>query len=370
MRVCFIISGIAYSGAEIVLERYLKNNTLIDPYFILIYDKQEIYKKLCDVYGESKVYKLNIKHNKHRLRIIPKYDAKLIKDKIITLIDKIKPSIIYANNTMETMLLNEYAKNSEVPCVAHIHDMKMSIRSIIRRKYTEQSLTVYDKIIMVSEATKAQWCIENAEVIYNNLDDDYFKNESKQYKTIENIGIVGTISHRKGSDLVLESIDDLCKLGVQLNIVYNHGDEKLISGLIDKKNKYSNQINIYNNLNSEEIKDFYDKMDLIIVPSRQDPLPTVVIESMARRTIVTGSRIDGIPEMIKDHRLLFSQNSKDEIVLKVKELLKYSNEDLNNISQSQYEYCKQNFSREIKVNKINDMFMSLIKDYKILEKRI
>lgn len=271
---------------------------------------------------------------------------------------------------METMLLNEYAKNSEVPCVAHIHDMKMSIRSIIRRKYTEQSLTVYDKIIMVSEATKAQWCIENAEVIYNNLDDDYFKNESKQYKTIENIGIVGTISHRKGSDLVLESIDDLCKLGVQLNIVYNHGDEKLISGLIDKKNKYSNQINIYNNLNSEEIKDFYDKMDLIIVPSRQDPLPTVVIESMARRTIVTGSRIDGIPEMIKDNRLLFSQNSKDEIVLKVKELLKYSNEDLNNISQSQYEYCKQNFSREIKVNKINDMFMSLIKDYKILEKRI
>ncbi len=127
---------------------------------------------------------------------------------------------------------------------------------------------------------------------------------------------------------------------------------------------------IYNNLNSEEIKNFYDKMDLIIVPSRQDPLPTVVIESMARRTIVTGSRIDGVPEMIKDNRLLFDSNSKDEIILKVKELLQYSNEDLNDISQQQYEYCKKNFSREIKVNRINDMFISLNGDCRSLEKRI
>ena len=370
MRVCFIISGIAYSGAEIVLERYVRNNTLIDPYFILIYDKPDIYKKLCDVYGESKVYQLNIKHNKHRLRILPKYDAKLIKDKIVTLIDEIEPSIIYSNNTMETMLLNEYAKYSEIPCVAHIHDMKMSIRSLIRRKYTEKSIPIYDKVIMVSDATKTQWGIEKAETIYNNLEDDYFKEEKRNYKSIKNIGIVGTISNRKGSDLVLESVDDLCKLGIQLSIVYNHGDEGLISGLIDKGNKYPNQVKIYNNLNSEEIKNFYDKMDLIIVPSRQDPLPTVVIESMARRTIVTGSRIDGIPEMIKDNRLLFDSNSKDEIILKVKELLQYSNEDLNDISQQQYEYCKNNFSREIKVNRINDMFISLNRDCESLEKRI
>lgn len=271
---------------------------------------------------------------------------------------------------METMLLNEYAKYSKIPCVAHIHDMKMSIRSIIRRKYTEKSIPIYDKVIMVSDATKTQWGIEKAETIYNNLEDGYFKEEKKKYNSIKNIGIVGTISNRKGSDLVLESVDDLCKLGIQLSIVYNHGDEGLISGLIDKGNKYPNQVKIYNNLNSEEIKNFYDKMDLIIVPSRQDPLPTVVIESMARRTIVTGSRIDGVPEMIKDNRLLFDSNSKDEIILKVKELLQYSNEDLNDISQQQYEYCKKNFSREIKVNRINDMFISLNGDCRSLEKRI
>lgn len=360
MRVCFIISGFAYSGAEIVLERYLKNNLSIDPYFILIYEKQDVYKKLCEVYGENKIFKLSIKHNKHRLRLFPMYDCELVKNSISKLIEKINPDIIYANNTMESMILNKYAKISKVPCIAHVHDMKNSIKSIVRRIYTKKSLNNYRKIIMVSEATNKQWGVDRAETIYNGLEKSYFKNDNKDYNSIKKIGVVGTISYRKGSDIVLQLINDICKEELQLNIVYNHGDKKLIDAFKEQQKKYPKNMKIYNNMNAEEIKQFYDNMDIIIVPSRQDPLPTVVIESMARKTIVIGSNTDGLPEMIKDNRLLFDIKSKDEIISKIKMLQSFSNDELCNISELQFKYCKENFNENIKNKKIDNILMSLI----------
>ena len=182
IKVCFIISGFAYSGAEIVLNRYLKNNTTIDPYFVILYNKLDIVEKFKEIYGEDNVYCLNIKHNKNTLRFIPWIDINKVNLNIDKFISEIRPNVIYCNNTVETMLVSKYIKKSNIPSIAHIHDMKKSIKSIIRRVYTKYSLKFYDKLIMVSNATKVQWGIDDSVVIYNGLEKDYFKIEKKEYK--------------------------------------------------------------------------------------------------------------------------------------------------------------------------------------------
>ena len=47
-----------------------------------------------------------------------------------------------------------------------------------------------------------------------------------------------------------------------------------------------------------DIKECLQKIDLIVVPSRQDPLPTVIIEAFLSGVPVLGTPVGGIPEMI------------------------------------------------------------------------
>ena len=360
-RICFIVSGFAYSGAEVVLERYIKENKDIKPEFIVIYDKKDVVDRLRDVYGSECVKCLYLRHNKHILRIAPMYEARIIKNKIGDMIQSIKPDIIYVNNTMEAMLLNKYIKSTNIPTVAHIHDMKKSIKSIIRREYTQHVLKQYDKVIMVSEATKIQWNIKDSLVVYNGLDKNYFNNKEKEYNFIKNIGIVGTMSKRKGTDLIIGSVDELMKMDINIHFIYNHGESKLIQAIQNKQKKYSKNIFIYNNLNQEQLKKIYDNMDIVLVPSRQDPLPTVVIEAMARKTIAIGTNIDGIPEMIKDSRLLIDPNSKESIVSKINEVKHYSCDKLKDLSNNQFEYCKKIFNSSNKNEKVNRILNELLK---------
>lgn len=359
--VCFIISGFAYSGAEIVLERYIKENENIIPKFIVIYDKKDVVDRLGEVYGSNSVECLHIRHNKHTIRILPMYEAIIINKKIGDVIQRMKPDIIYVNNTMEAMLVNKYIKSTEIAAVAHIHDMKKSIKSSIRRVYTQHSLNYYDKVIMVSDATKKQWNIEDSIVVYNGLDKNYFNEGKKEYNAIKNIGIIGTMSKRKGTDLIIDSVDEIIKMDINIHFIYNHGEITFVQAIQEKQKKYNENIYIYNNLNQEEIKKIYDNMDIVLVPSRQDPLPTVVIEAMARKTIVIGTNIDGIPEMIKDNRLLIESNSKGSIVSKINELKQYSSDELKHISNNQFEYCKQKFNSLHKSEKINNILNELLK---------
>lgn len=361
ITVCFIISGFAYSGAEIVLERYIKENKNINPKFIVIYDKKDVVDRLSEVYGSECVECLYIRHNKHTIRVVPMYEARIIKNKIGERIQSIKPDIIYVNNTMEAMLVNKYIKSTNIPTVAHIHDMKKSIKSSIRREYTQHVLKHYDKVIMVSEATKKQWDIEDSIVVYNGLDKNYFNEEEKEYNSIKNIGIIGTLSKRKGTDLILDSIDELMKMDINIHFIYNHGEPKLVQSIQNKQKKYNKNIFIYNNLNQEQLKKIYDNMDIVLVPSRQDPLPTVVIEAMARKTIAIGSNIDGIPEMINDSRLLINPNSKESIVSKINEVKHYSCDKLKDLSNNQFEYCKKIFNSSNKSKKVNRILNELLK---------
>lgn len=362
IKVCFIISGFAYSGAEIVLNRYLKNNTVIDPYFIILYNKLDIVDIFKEIYGIDKVYCLNIKHNKNILRLIPWIDINKVNLNIDKFINEIRPNVIYCNNTMETMLVSKYIKKSNIPSIAHIHDMKQSIRSKIRKNITLSSIGLYDKVVTVSNATKKQWNIDNMHVVYNGLEDTYFIDQNNnKYMDIKSIGFVGTVSKRKGLDLLLKSIDSIVDMGLSIHIAYsNIEDYKLYELLINKKNMYSENIKLYKNLKSEDMIKFYDNVDLIVTPSRQDPLPTVILESMARKTIVIGSNIDGIPEMIENKKLLIDTIDNKEIIKKIRYICNRDKYELQDIANEQYNNCKLKFSNSIKTKKINSLISSMV----------
>lgn len=358
IKVCFIVSGLGFSGAEVVLDRYLENNEFIDPYFIIIYDSNLVTQRYIERYGKEKVYSLNLIHNKNILRFIPWKDMSRIDSKMKMIINDINPDIIYANNTMETMLISKYIKKIDIPKIAHIHDMKNSIKSPIRKHITIKSLKYYDEIITVSNATKLQWNVEKMKVVYNGISSDYYvKNENMRHvKNITKIGYVGSISRRKGFDLLIDSINGILNLGIKVNIAYsNIEDIDLYNYIKDIEKKSKGNVKLLESLSYDQVIEFYDSIDLLLVPSRQDPLPTVVIEAMARGVIVIGNNIDGIPEMIINKNNLIMNISSTAIVEKINQISNMEYEELKNIQVNQINYCKLNFSSNIKKNKLNQI---------------
>lgn len=359
-NVYFIISGVGYSGAEIVLERYLNNNNEINPYFIIIYNKLEVYSRLCNIYGEDRVINLGIKHNKNKLRFIPWYDMMQIYKKMNKLIKNFNVDLIYCNNTIETMLMSLYIKHTNISTIAHIHDMKSSIRSVIRKKVTERSLRYYNEVFTVSKATKADWNEEKMKIIYNGLDENYFNNDFEDIKKIKRIGYIGSISKRKGVDYLIDEIDELIKDDLEIIIVCSTiEDIKIYNKLNEKIKIYPNKIKIFFDLDYYKILEFYDSIDLLIVPSRHDPLPTVIMECLARGTLVIGNNIDGIPEMLENKILMLDIKNGEKIRNKVNELNQKNINEINDLLRKQFYKNKTKFNNNSKILKINNIINNI-----------
>lgn len=360
VKVCFLISGFDYSGAEIVLDRYIDNNISINPYFVIIYDNKEVVNKYRERYGKDKVFLLDVRYNKNALRFIPWIDIIKIEKEFKKIVNLINPEVLYMNNTHEMMLCMNIVKNIGLKSIAHIHDMKKSISSPVKKFLMNKAIEYYNEVITVSKATKKSWENQNIKVVYNGIDEKNFILNIKPIESINTLGFVGKISKRKGIDLlecVFLKLSEKHK-NLKLNIAYGSADENC-SHILNKLESNKN-INLFKGLNQEELDKFYADIDLLVVPSRQDPLPTVIIEAMSQGKLVIGSNIDGIPELLDNEVLLFECDNLNSLENKVLQIAKLDKESLNKYRDDLFTRCNEKFNHQNKVNKINHIINNLV----------
>lgn len=124
------------------------------------------------------------------------------------------------------------------------------------------------------------------------------------------IGMVGELSRRKGSDRLAPI---LAALGagpeIQVLVIGEGLSEPAFAAEL-KSRLASRQVRFLGR--RERMKELYQEMDVLLVPSRQDPLPTVIVEAGLSGVPVVGSRVGGIPEMIVDGRNGFLFGTDEE----------------------------------------------------------
>ncbi|MGL4570198.1 MAG: glycosyltransferase family 4 protein [Clostridium sp.] len=351
-KICFIVSGLGYSGAEIVLNRFLKSNLTINPYILILYKNELVMEKFIDLYGKEKVYSLNLEHSQFNIRFLPFCESKKLEKNFLEYINLINPDLVYINNTTETMLISRLIV--DLPTICHVHDMKSHTRSPIRKYFTTKAIKKCDKAITVSNACMNDWDL-NMKVVYNGLNDNMFK--YRKISKIEQIGFVGGLTNRKGIDVLFNTLDEIIKLNnkIVINIAFNGGEEVYLQKLKIYKKKYKNRINVFENLDEINIIKFYDSIDLLIVPSRHDPLPTVIMEACARGTLVIGSDIDGIPELLNNNKELLFNLNEDELIKRIKYISNMSQDELETLTFKLHRFAKDSFNEGIKRKIINDI---------------
>lgn len=110
---------------------------------------------------------------------------------------------------------------------------------------------------------------------------------------------VGRLCIEKGVDVLIEAVALLRNRGVQLRLrIIGSGVEAEHLQLMTKELKIADAVDFMGSVPRNKLGGVYRTADVVCVPSRGDPLPTVVLEAMASGVAVVGADTGGIPFMI------------------------------------------------------------------------
>ena len=249
----------------------------------------------------------------------------LLKDKNITIIH---------NNTM-AVLEGLYLKTKfNAKLVTHIHEIIKNpqwLGPMLSKILVKNS----DHVVCVSEAVAKELKSSNEKlkikVIYNGIDNSIFHpgysvNKLRKEFNIPDryliIGMIGRVNSWKGQNDFLDAVTPLLRRYPNICTLLVggvfEGEEWRFENLkkrIDELNsKYSNRIFLSNFRKDNYL--IHNLIDIYVMPSTNpDPLPTVVLESMASGKPIVGYAHGGVCEMVKnnDTGILVTPNNVYEL---------------------------------------------------------
>ena len=319
-----IISGTPIiSGAEYVLGDYLSHTERVKDFEILHSDIRKV-EEFYDNFKFSNKYKSkylnpvgvvgNSKLNllKKLLNLFYSFFIfyKIFKNKEIT--------TVLGNNTGDTVY-SVYSYLFGKKHINYIHDMieqdSMIAKSIL---FFDRFITRYIAVSNAVKNTLVQIGIEEdkIEVIYNGLEynPNYIKKELGN-KII--FGFVGNIDDRKNPLEFMNFIEVAQRIykdkEVKGRMVFGSVlDEKLFETLQQSIKDKNLPIELLGRVDREKMQEFYNSIHFLVLTSKKDPLPTVILEAFNNGIPVIAHNIDGVPEMAEDGVNGFLYNSDDD----------------------------------------------------------
>jgi L-malate glycosyltransferase len=260
-----------------------------------------------------------------------------------------------------------------IKSVAKIKTVTSVQSKIFGRKYFSYKS---DKLIACSKSIK-EHLVKNFKIdqnrinlIYNSAD----LNEIENLKTKEEIfmalqipfdkfiiGYVGRLDFKeKGIDILLDAIQKISKFdeSIFLLLVGNGSKEKDINEFIKFSNIKAKQINSQLN-----IYDYYNIMDVIVLPSRVDPFPLVMLEAGLMKIPLIGGSVDGIVELIEHRKdgLLFNVGDVDDLVSQILEFI-MNKKFAESLSENLYQKVLSYYTVQNIIPKYEKLYSNLLND--------
>lgn len=333
MKVLFVLNAFGpASGAEHVLIDFLKTAPEIEPLFLHIGPvKPEINEFLQVASPEDCCYveiNTSIMSPLSRQWFMKPIRADLCRriktSKVFKNLLRKTFELVYFNNSFEAASFYPLFENSKT--IVHIHDMVDMFRPA-HKKCVLKACEKAGRILTASDACRKMLIknrIDSSKVstAYNSIaigKRDYVQNDSDNIT----IGFVGSAIKRKGFDVYINIINTLKRQdtlrGKQIKAIVITNSKKKDAFLEDCLARLDRDIacNVYYGIPREQVFSQYKMMDLLLVPSRFDPLPTVVLEASLEGVPVIGTNKDGIPEMQVDEDMLFNVDDIADAVRKI-----------------------------------------------------
>lgn len=233
------------------------------------------------------------------------------------------------------MVARVLAEKYQKPFIVTLHGSDVNILMSKRKQEYSTALESASKVISVSNAVleKAKtygYSGKNAVVIPNGYDPEVFKPMDKEIvrkkldihnEGYKYAGFVGGLNPVKRADKLGEIFHLIAKEIV--NTIFIVVGDGPLKEKIEKETKDLNVV-FTGKLPQEEVASWMNAMDVMVLPSRSEGWPCVVLEAHACGTCVVGSDNGGIPEAIGFPECVVPEGSQfdERFATKVVEILK------------------------------------------------
>jgi glycosyltransferase involved in cell wall biosynthesis len=112
---------------------------------------------------------------------------------------------------------------------------------------------------------------------------------------------VGRLVSTKGQRILIAAVEELIRAGrrVRLRLVGDGPDRKELEALVQERG-LGDAIRLEGSINQDRIQEFYQRADVFALASFAEGIPVVLMEAMAMEIPCVATRINGIPELIRD----------------------------------------------------------------------
>lgn len=249
---------------------------------------------------------------------------------------ELKPDIVHGQGTERNCALS--AVLSGWPNVITVHGNMRLIAKVnraapftfewIAARLERFTLPRTDGVICITNYTrqavaplaKRTWIIPNAV-------DQAFFDIPRQPSSKNRILCVAHISYRKNQLALIDALDPVAaKIPIEV-IFLGHAPEGSSYAAAFKGRLQSRPWCVYGGFaDRDALKKHLESASLLVLPSREDNCPMVVLEAMAAGVPVAAANVGGVPELIEDAvtGLLFDPNDLDDLWTKISHLLDQS----------------------------------------------
>ncbi|MGN0165448.1 MAG: glycosyltransferase family 4 protein [Lachnospiraceae bacterium] len=314
-KVLIIVSTNIYGGAERVLADYLRDNQDFE-FFLLTNRKASVKEAYEDVLPEDHIFTTRFvlcrwDLKKHPLMLVMFGFSYLFSNwLVLRLVRHYQIDVLYGNNSTDLPILTAIRRlKPDLRNVSHIHDMLEE--DSMMGKYFMKHYRSLDHIIVPSEAN-AEYLSGLMEssvpitVAYNGIQVSgqnsvlSVREEREQKNNFRyRIAMVGTISDRKDPMAFLRILSELT-IPYEAVIAGPVLEEPLYRQIGDFVHQKNLPVEFIGTLDQNRLKELYLSTDLLMLTSKRDSLPNVILEAMSVGTLVLAKSVGGVPEMIED----------------------------------------------------------------------
>jgi glycosyltransferase involved in cell wall biosynthesis len=190
---------------------------------------------------------------------------------------------------------------------------------------------------------------------------DFVTKQSYALSPELNIVCIGNLSQPyKGCDLMLQTLAQLKQQGLQCKLRWIGGGHLLESmQTMATQLGIEQQVTFVGNLaDRQHIRDELDRADLFVLCSRQEGLPRVLIEAMARSLVCVATNVGGVPELLLEN-FIVERDNQAQLAQVLSALAGYSSTQLMASSAQNYQKARQ-YENSALVARRNAMYQHLL----------
>lgn len=184
----------------------------------------------------------------------------------------------------------------------------------------------------------------NYQVVPNAVDTSIFENiVAKENKSIKRIVHVSTLGYQKNIEGLIKVINVLATKRNDFEFLIIGPYTPELKNLIENDKIISNKINLTGNISYQEVSSYMKSSDFLVMFSRYENLPCVILEALCCGLPVISTGVGGIPEAINNSNGIIIESEDETALLSALEYMldhlnQYDRNQIANNAKEKYNY--------------------------------